>query len=239
MDVPVGLKLARQEFDAGGGFTVSFVPTTVKAENIAFAKRVTVHYTSDGVNWEDNELAFGEHFGDYDLFGGEIEKQVTQFVVRFQAAGGDFYDNNHGNNYHLDSTHSAIGSNVVLNLATAEQGSEAGGGFVFTTSWVEGEILVRNLGFSKDVGIRLSVNGGLTFEDVHGTFGGTTTTDGKFVGPDNEVWRFKSPELTLDPAQPNFRFAAFFRNHATGEEFWDNNFQQDYKVSKAPGSLLR
>ncbi len=239
MGVPVELKLARQLFDEGGGFTFSFVPTTVKVENIAFAKQVTIHYTTDGINWQDDAIGFLEHFGDYDLFGGEVNQEVEQFVVRLQAAGGDFWDNNDGNNYHLSSTASDIGGAVILNLASAMQGSEPGGGFVFTTSWLEGEVLVRNLGFSKDVGIRLSVNGGLTFEDTHCTFAGTTTTAGESIGPGNEVWRFKSPELNLDTASPEFRFAVFFKNLATNEEFWDNNFQQDYKVSKTAGSVLR
>ena len=35
------------------------------------------------------------------------------------------------------------------------RGSHAGGGFVFTTSWLEGQILVNNRSFAKDNGVRL------------------------------------------------------------------------------------
>jgi len=37
---------------------------------------------------------------------------------------------------------------VILNKATARRGSQAGG-FVFTTSWVEGEIFVKNVSFQN------------------------------------------------------------------------------------------
>ena len=34
------------------------------------------------------------------------------------------------------------------------RGSHAGGGFVFTTSWLEGQILVNNRSFATDNGVR-------------------------------------------------------------------------------------
>lgn len=107
---------------------------------------------------------------------------------------------------------------------------------MFTTSWLEGEILVNNLSFAKDVGVHLSVDGGITWSDTHGIFAGSETSDNKFIGPAAEVWRFKTPELNLDNSSAEFRFAVFYRNVATGEIFWDNNFGQDYKVSKVDGS---
>ena len=102
---------------------------------------------------------------------------------------------------------------------------------------MEGEILVNNLSFEKDVGLRLSIDG-IHFNDLHGSFAGQNTSDGHFVGPGAEVWRFKSSISTLDTSSPEFRFAVFYRNGATGEVFWDNNFGQDYKVSKADGTTI-
>ena len=131
-----------------------------------------------------------------------------------------------------------MGENVVLNQAIAHQGTEAGGGgFVFTTSWLEGEILVNNLSFVKDVGVRMSVDGGVKWNDTLASFSGSNTANHTFVGP-AEVWRFKTPELNLNDASPVFQFAVFYRNGATGETFWDNNFGQDYRVSKADGSAV-
>jgi hypothetical protein len=235
----VRLKLAKQEFFSGGGFTAAYAPVAVKVKNIAFSKSVTVHYTSDNNTWKDYPLAFSLHFQDYDIFKGEVNEQVSQFVIRYTVNSETFFDNNSGSNYQLTSTLVAVGKNVVLNLATAKIGHQAGGGFVFTTSWLEGEILVNNLSFAKEVGIRMSDDGGLNWSDVNGFFAGSTTSEGKFIGPAAEVWKFKSPELNLNNASTEFRFAVFYRNLASGEVFWDNNFGQDYKVSKADGSTLQ
>ena len=56
--------------------------------------------------------------------------------------------------------------------------------------------------------------------------------------PGAEVWQFKTPELNLDNFASEFRFAVFYRVQATGEVFWDNNFGQDYRNSKADGATV-
>lgn len=219
MAVPLRLKLGRREFFSGGGFSGSFAPISVKLQNIAFQKDAAVHYTPDGANWKDADLAFDGHFGDYDVFKKEVNEQVLQFVIRYTVSGSTFFDNNAGQNYRLDSRLVAVGGNVVLEKATARRGTQAGGGFVFTTSWVEGEILVSNLGFAKQVGIRLTVDGGASWQDVQGSFAGTQTASGTFIAEGAEVWRFKSPELNLNEAVPEFRFAVFYHHIAGGVFF--------------------
>jgi carbohydrate/starch-binding protein with CBM21 domain len=234
----VRLKLARREFFSGGGFSGSFAPLAAKVKNLAFEKQVSVLYTPDGATWKEAPLAFSAHFGDYDLFEGTVNEQVTQFVIRYSVAGQTFFDNNAGQNYGFGSNLAVVGRNVILSKAVAKRGAQAGGGFVFTTSWLEGEILANNLAFVKDIGVRMSSDGGLTWADTSASFAGSHTTSGTFVGPGAEVWRFKTPELNLNESSPFFRFAVFYRDVATGAVFWDNNFAQDYKVSKSDGSTI-
>jgi hypothetical protein len=238
MDGAVRLKLARLGFFSGGGFSGAYAPITAKVRNIAFAKTVVVHYTPDDSTWKDFPLAFAAHYGDYDLFAGEVGEQVVQFVLRYTVDGQTFYDNNAGYNYRLLSTLAVVGGNVTLYAAKARVGQQAGGGFVFTTSWLEGEILVNNLSYVKAVGVRLSADGGATWHDTPATYVGTQTSDGRFIGPNAEAWKFKTPELNMNNAAAEFRFAVFYRNGATGETFWDNNFGQDYKVNKADGTTI-
>jgi len=234
----VRLKLARREFFSGGGFTGTFTPVSAKVKNIAAAKDVAVLYTPDGGTWKELPMTFASHFGDYDIFSGTPNEQVLQFAIRYSAAGSTFFDNNAGQDYRFVSNVAAVGGNVVLNKATARRGNQAGGGFVFTTSWLEGQILVNNLAFAKDVGVRLSADGGLTWHDTSGSFAGAHSDGGIFVGPGAEVWQFKTPELNLDPSAGDFRFAVFYRVLSTGQIFWDNNFGQDYKVSKSHGASV-
>jgi hypothetical protein len=237
MDGVVRLKLARREFFSGGGFSGTFTPVSARVRNLAFTKDVAVHYTPDGVTWKDAPLGFTAASGTYDLFNGEVNEQVTQFVIRCTMDGVTSYDNNAGADYRFGSTLATVGGNVALHKATARRGTQGGGGFTFTTSWIEGQILVNNLSFAKEVGVRYSTDGGATWRDTQGSFAGGAA-DGVFVGLGAEVWRFKTQELNLDGASPEFHFAVFYRDFATGSVFWDNNFGQDYRLNKADGTTL-
>jgi hypothetical protein len=48
-----------------------------------------------------------------------------------------------------------------------------------------------------------------------------------------ELWKFKTPVYNLNATTPYFKFAMFYHNLDTGQWFWDNNFNQDYTLSKA------
>ncbi len=235
---PVRLKYAESEsFSPGGGIgSVDDTGVSVKVKNIAFAKDVGfVCALSDGT-WIDEAMAWQKSFGNYDLFSFSDSSITTnEFAVRYTVDGQTFWDNNNGANYRVDEINpNTVGGNVVLNAATARQGSESGGGFVFTTSWVEGNIYVKNLSFNKRVGIRLSSNGWASFLDTNATFGGTVpVAEGS---SQVEMWTFKTPEFNLDATHPDFNFAIFYNDLDTGEWFWDDNFGQSYTLSKAASS---
>jgi hypothetical protein len=231
---PVRLKyIESANFSPGGGITgVNNTKITAKVKNIAFAKDVVIHYAQSDGSWVQRPLGWQKNFLDYDLFALTDNSFITtEFVVRYTVNGETFWDNNDGANYHVDSMRpNTVGGIVILNKATARRGSQAGGGFVFTTSWVEGEIFVKNLSFQKQVGIRLSADGGATFHDTNASFNGNVPVA---VGLSQvEIWKFKTPELNLDQSTANFQLAVFYNNLDTGEWFWDNNFDQDYTLSK-------
>jgi carbohydrate/starch-binding protein with CBM21 domain len=231
---PVRLKYAESDnFSPGGGLTgVNNTKVTAKVKNIAFAKDVALHYARSDGTWVESPLSWQANFGAYDLFARTDNTFVTtQFVIRYSVDGQTFWDNNGGANYQIDEIRpNTVGGNVNLNKATARRGTEAGGGFVFTTSWVEGEIFVKNLSFNKRVGIRLSANGWASFQDTDASFNGNVPVAEGLSQV--EAWKFKTPELNLDPSSPSFLFAVFYNNLDTGEWFWDNNFVQDYTLSK-------
>lgn len=235
---PVRLKIASFGGFAGGGFEGQFSSMIIRVQNLGFAKDVALRYNNFG-NWTEDSLSWKANFGDYDLFSVNEPKLVEEFVVRYSVNGQTFWDNNGGQNYHFGGRAAVIGGNLALNKATARRGTEAGGGFVFDTSWIEGEIYVNNLSSSKQVGIRLSVDGGATWEDISASFAGPAAGSGAVFDPSTaELWRFRSPELNFNPAESQFRFAAFYRNLPSGDVFWDNNFGQDYKVSKADDATI-
>jgi hypothetical protein len=231
---PIRLKYVESDsFSPGGGVTgVNNTEITAKVKNIAFAKDVALHHEQSDGTWTEKTLIWQKNFAAYDVFALSDNTFVTtQFVIRYSVDGQTFWDNNDGANYHIDEIRpNTVGGNVILNKATARRGSQAGGGFVFTTSWVEGAIFVKNLSFNKRVGIRLSANGWASFQDTDASFDGNVAVA---VGLSQvEVWKFKTPELNLDESQRAFIFAVFYENLDTAEWFWDNNFGQDYALSK-------
>ena len=231
---PVTLKYAESDnFSPGGGVTgVNNTLVTAKVRNLAFAKDVALHYAQPDGTLADKPLGWRADFGNYDLFQLSDSNFVTsQFVVRYTVDGQTFWDNNNGANYSVsESQPNTVGGNVALNVATARRGTEAGGGFVFTTSWVEGEIYVANLSFNKRVGIRLTANGWATTHDTDAAFTGFVSVAEGLSKV--ERWTFKTPELNLDESTPNFEFAIYYHDLDTGQWFWDNNFGQNYILSK-------
>ena len=236
---PVRLKYATsQAFSPGGGVSVSYTFLQAKVKNIAFSKDVVVHLRHYDSTWTDEPLAWVANYGDYGVFQRSASN-ADEFVVRYTVAGQTFWDNNDGANYHLSTFRNVTGGNVMLNTATARRGSRAGGGFTFTTSWFEGEIYVNNLSFAKEVGVRYSADEGQTWSDSLGSYAGAALEATYATTTGVEVWKFKTPELNLNNASDRFRFAVFYRIPGSGTTFWDNNFSQDYTLSKADGTNIK
>jgi hypothetical protein len=237
----VRLKYGESEtFSPGGGITgAEITKVSAKVANIAFQKDVVLHYQQPDGSWGERSLLHQGWFGDYDLFGGSFNDIVTtQFVIRYSTDGQTFWDNNSFANYHVDAGKPNVVADrrVVLNKAIAKRGTEAGGGFVFTTSWAEGEIYVQNLSFNKRVGIRLTANNWTTAHDTDAAFTGKVPVA---AGTSEvEVWKFKTPEFNLDESTPEFRFAIYYNDLDTGEWSWDNNFGRDYVLNKADSTKI-
>jgi hypothetical protein len=240
MNQMVRLKYAtRQEFAVGGiPGGVAYTYVRVKVKNIAFAKDVQVHYNSPG-GWQDISLPWLANCGDYDLFGRNEGFVTGEFVLRCTQAGVTDWDNNGGANYRLENFQNVAGGNAVLNKATARQGLEGGGGFVVQTSWFEGEIYVNNLSFGKRVGVRYTADNWLHWSDVDATYAGPVAEGTYSTSAGAELWKFKTPELNLNNASPVFEFVVYYNRLDTGAWFWDNNFSQNYKLSKVEGANIQ
>ena len=210
-----------------------------KVKNVAATKDVRAHYNNGSGTWLDITLPWLANYGDYDLFGRDGGFFTHELVVSCTQAGITDWDNYGSANYLVGDSRSVAGDDVVLNQAVARQGTEAGGGFVFETSWIEGSILVNNLSFAKRVGIRYTANHGVTWNDTAATYGGPFISEYPAAPPgDAEQWNFKTSEFNLDNASAVFEFAVYYQRLDTGEWFWDNNFFQNYKLSKVAGSTI-
>jgi len=242
---PVRLKVAYGENYAVSGMTFSWTTIRVKVKNINYQKQVTLHYRVAGTDsWQDHPLAFVGHYGNYDIFGGDGSTPVTQeFAIRYNVPGQEHWDNNNGANYHIDTFHGAVGGNVMLNEATVDVHTEAGGGYSIPVSRMQGQIYVQNLSYHKVVGVHWSRDNGATWQDTPATYGGTVTAVASQV-PEVEIWNFQTPTLTLEDSTAPYRFAVFYEQRndddtATVATHWDNNFTQDYYLAKVNNARIQ
>jgi hypothetical protein len=235
-ETPVRLKYSTaQAFSPGGGISVSYTHLAVSVKNLGFAKDVVMHRRHYDGTWLDEPLAWHAHHGDHDLF--QISgPHANEFAVRYSVDGATYWDNNGGTNYHVPTADAVCGGNVALKKATARRGVQAGGGFTVTTSWIEGEIYVNNLSFVKEIAIRYSRDNGLTWSDTFADHVGKANDHAYTPVQQVEVWKFKTPEFNLAPA--DFRFAVYYRVPAWGVTFWDNNHAHDFRLTTQDGAAV-
>ena len=220
----VRLKSASLSLVGGAGELHSHLNVSVKVKNVPYSKDVQIHYRGqyDSV-WQDEPLIWKGNFGNYDVFALEpaLEFDVTPFVefaIRFVSGGTAYWDNNSFANYSLVPSAGALtGDNVTLSFANLVFGGTPGSSYV---TGIAGEILVNNISYRKNVGIRHSGAGWTSSVDIGASYCQS------FGGGSLERWIFglnRSPE-----AFGRGEFAVYCQNGETGQCFWDNNFTQNY-----------
>jgi hypothetical protein len=201
----------------------------VKVDNLAYAKTVVLHH-GDGAIWTDRGLVWVEGYGSYDVFvtptlvdAGPIQK----FAVRYDVSGQRFWDNNGGTNYRIDEGHGTVGGDVTLRNAQVFPGVTR-----YDRS-LRGQIYVNNLAYQKNVGIRMSIDGGATWTNYAASYL-RKATEGTFQDafpvPEVEVWEFSTP--LFNPVGNDIYFAVYY------DAYWDNNFGRNYRLSPEPGRRL-
>ena len=235
---PVRLEYATTQAFSVSGMSYAYTYVKANVENLAFAKDVEIHYRTRDGSWHDAPLHWKANFGDFDVFGAEEIPYTEEFAIRYSVDGSTYWDNNGFANYRVATFRNAVGGNVMLNSAQAHTGTEAGGGFVFTTSWMEGEIYLNNLSYNKKVGVRFSADGGMNWEDCDATYSGQISEGTYSTSLGAELWKFRTPSYNYDDASPQFRFAVYYNDLDTGNWHWDNDFGNDYHLDKHDGSRI-
>jgi hypothetical protein len=222
----VRLKSASLSLAGGAGQLHSYLNVWVKVKNIAYSKDVQIHYRGQfGSLWQNRSLTWKSNYGNYDLFaldptldfGGN---PFVEFAISFASGGATYWDNNNSANYSLTPFATALtgDNNVILNSANLVFGGTPGSSYI---TGISGEIFVNNLFYHKNVGIRHSDNGWISYLDIGASYG-------QSLGGSLERWLFGrniSPQ-----AFGRGEFAVYCQNRETGQYFWDNNFDQNYDL---------
>lgn len=197
----------------------------VEVENIAYAKEVTIHYSFDGVTWDDisakymqkshgtKEIwSFTTQSNPFTTIDYHFYKEI-KFAIKYKVDGKTYWDNNNGKNYFVAALNDSPFNQYAIGcggLAVRE--------YSYRLSTFSGNIMVKDLGDSQEVKVRYTTDGWKTYKDLE------ATRDMSYYG-NHQLWRFSD---SVTAASPDFKieFAAYYT--VNGTTYWDNNFNKNY-----------
>ena len=219
---PVSLRFASAGTEpTSTGSHSYFAFFSVLVDNLAFDKQVSI-LAHDSTGWNFHTCLFSVSTPD----NGEIwtaqlgSPAIDQFVVEYQVLGQTFWDNNGAANYLLDivAAESKDGTNTVaLNANVLVQQY-----FADSTGTLGVSVLLRDLNFTKQVGLVYTTDSWATFHTVSGLFQDRYPPFGHPSQPNAESWHIAAPVGIGQHGQ----FAVFYS--VNGTTFWDNNFGSNY-----------
>ena len=197
----------------------------IRVKNLAFEKQVAIHHMSYDGTWVDIPAEFTRSLAN----GDEIWSATytsrndlgTAFCIKYTANGNTYWDNNNGANYNLELNGGAL----------LPEGTNVKGWFssLYTSSF-NGNILVRNLAYTKDVTVVYSTDNWAT----------TKTVKASYVGP-RFYWGYASVDSPNALGIEYWTFSATLENAkqisycisytVNGVTYWDNNFGGNYTLT--------
>ncbi|WP_433727558.1 hypothetical protein ACQP2Y_12725 [Actinoplanes sp. CA-051413] len=144
---------------------------------------------------------------------------IDRFAVRYDAAGSTHWDNNAGNDYFLDAAaaqqQDGVGTAVITSPVQVPAYSQVAGSQDVT-------LVVQNLSYVKQVGIRRTTDNWQTYRDITATYVKSYPPTATPAQPSAEYW-----EATVAPTGgAHGEFVAFYRDGNT--TYWDNDFNQNF-----------
>ncbi len=176
----------------------------VAVKNLGSDKNVVIHYTKDGQTWNDVTAVYVKadpNDPEYDIYSFNILTSPITFAIKYQVNGQTYWDNNNGNNYHMENPNlvllgkSSVKTVKINNYPTI--------------------IYVKNLAYQKTVKIRYTTNNWNSYQDV----------DADFYKAENEsIDEWNIPQNI--PTGADVKFEVLY--NVNGITYIDNNFGDYY-----------
>ncbi len=195
----------------------------ILVDNLAFEKVVGIWGRDAGTfNWSFDPGHFEQSVpGNGEFWRVSTPRKIDQFVVRYDVSGVSLFDNNFGNNYLLDVAAAegtdGVGTAVIVPNVLSE------GGFIDGSGQIVVGVAVKNLAFTKQVGVVYTSNNWATAQVGFGIFQKEYQPSPLPAQAQVESWEVHAP-VSASPAQ----FAVFYT--VNGTTFWDNNFGRNFKA---------
>ena len=195
---------------------------SVLVQNLAFAKYVAVwgHDVSTD-SWNLHPCRYSRSVpNNAEIWEASVGLLIDRFGVEYQDLANLYVDTNGGHYYSLDTRVAegtvGVGSAVInRNVLGVTWGLDAGGNLAV-------DVLVKNIGFEKQVAIVYTTNGWLTLQHAFGSYSQSLAPVRLPHQPNAELWEIVAPVRAGESGQ----FAAFLT--VAGTTYWDNNFGANY-----------
>ena len=193
----------------------------VEVENIAYEKKVTIHYSFDGVEWDDCEAEYYKPTrGNYEAWKFETPTRIpsyrgsltVQFAIKYEVNGQTYWDNNNGQNYSIhagysDSGRFDFGVGGIANRTASKLGDTVIG-------WLQ----LKDLGNPKEVKVIYSTDNWATNDSADAKYY-MTFSQNNYV----QEWSYTIPTYTS-----NLQYKLSYT--VNGITYIDDNFGNYYTV---------
>lgn len=180
---------------------------SIAVKNLGYEKKVTLHYTQDGVNWSDSDASYSKadpNDSEYDIWTFAIlsPSSPITFTIKYEVNGQTYWDNNNGNDYSLNSsTHAVLGKSVIKTIKQY--------------SFSPYIIYLKNISYEKTVKIRYTTDNWASYQESDATYYQAQNAD-------IDEWTIPSSV----PKGNNVRFEVLYT--VNGTTYIDNNFGDFY-----------
>ncbi|MGD0475364.1 MAG: hypothetical protein ABSB70_19425 [Candidatus Velthaea sp.] len=197
----------------------------VLVQNLAFAKYVGIwgHDVSTDT-WNFHPCSYSRSVPhNAEIWEASVGSLIDRFGVGYQDLADLYLDTNGGHYYRLDTRVAegtfGLGTAVInRNVLGLTWGVDAGGTLAVN-------LLVKNIGFEKQVAIVYTTDGWLTLQNAFGSYLQSLAPVRLPHQPNAELWEIVAPVGAGESGQ----FAAFLT--VAGTTYWDNNFGLNYSFS--------
>lgn len=194
----------------------------IDVENIAYEKNITIHYSYDGISWEDIAAEYyAPSSGNREIWKFQIPNTYSigmrfnatiTFAIKYEVNGETYWDNNNGSNY---SVATGYGIPTRYDFGCGSAALHAVSRYP-TNKDINGTIQLKNIAYEKDVRIRYTTDNWATYNEVSAQY--LFSVDDRI-----EEWKFELP-----PTEDTVEFAISYT--VNGTTYWDNNFGENYTV---------
>jgi hypothetical protein len=246
---PVELNKVDNRISSKYGYSWQTIEVEAIVENLSYDKDVVLHYQENDNTWTDLTLTYrGIANPGKEIWATTISRTLNgpytqgepldlEFVLKMQANGETYWDNNSSQNYSVPAGSGEFTPKAIVvdsSFAQSPYDYSYNGNTTHVNGYFRAEFIVPNWGYSKNVEVHYSYDNWATSHIGQASFMRDRMEGYSWVKYPNannmEVWSFYSNGTEAqDESASNIQFAVKYTVNDT--VYWNNNDGFNFNVS--------